>query len=76
MIELPNPLLRFHKTTKGNFSGEDFQISPKVSFSDDPDSLAQIMPHKSNFSQRDSSLGHPENALGATQASEKNSGQK
>ena len=24
MIQLQNPLLRFHKTTKGNFSGEDF----------------------------------------------------
>ena len=43
MIHLQNPLLRFHKTTKGNFSGEDFQISPMVSFLDDSDSLAQIM---------------------------------
>ena len=24
MIQLQNPPLRFHKTTKGNFSGEDF----------------------------------------------------
>ena len=24
IIPLQNPLLRFHKTTKGNFSGEDF----------------------------------------------------
>ena len=45
MIQLQNPLLRFHKTTKGNFSGEDFQISPTVSFLDDSDSLAQIMPY-------------------------------
>ena len=45
MIQLQNPLLRFHKTTKGNFSGEDFQISPMVSFLDDSDSLAQIMPY-------------------------------
>ena len=30
MIQLQNPLLRFHKTTKGNFSGEDFQISPTL----------------------------------------------
>ena len=45
MILLQNPLLRFHKTTKGNFSGEDFQISPTVSFLDDSDSLAQIMPY-------------------------------
>ena len=48
MIQLQNPLLRFHKTTKGNFSGEDFQISPTVSFLDDSDSLAQIMPYKSD----------------------------
>ena len=46
MIQLQNPLLRFHKTTKGNFSGEDFQISPTVSFLDDYDSLAQIMPYE------------------------------
>ena len=45
MIRLQNPLLRFHKTPKGNFSGEDFQISPTVSFLDDSDSLAQIMPY-------------------------------
>ena len=45
MIQLQNPLLRFHKTTKGNFSGEDFQISPTVSFLDYCDSLAQIMPY-------------------------------
>ena len=45
MIQLQNPLLRFHKTTKGNFSAEDFQISPTVSFLDDSDSLAQIMPY-------------------------------
>ena len=48
MIRLQNPLLRFHKTTKGNFSGEDFQISPfsiQVSFLDDCDSLAQILPY-------------------------------
>ena len=43
MIQLQNSLLRFHKTTKGNFSGEVFQISPMVSFLDDSDSLAQIM---------------------------------
>ena len=46
MIRLQDPLLRFHKTTKGNFSGEDFQISPTISFLDDSDSLAQIMPYK------------------------------
>ena len=45
MIQLQNPLLRFHKTTKGNFLGEDFQISPTISFLDDSDSLAQIMPY-------------------------------
>ena len=26
MIQLQNPILRFLKTTKGNFSGEDFAI--------------------------------------------------
>ena len=46
MIQLQNPLLRLHKTTKGNFLGEDFQISPTVSFLDDSDSLAQIMPYR------------------------------
>ena len=46
MTQLQNPLLRFHKTTKGNFLGEDFQISPTVSFLDDYDSLAQIKPYK------------------------------
>ena len=45
LIQLQNPLLRFHKTTKGNFSGEDFQISPTVSFLDDSDSLGLIMPY-------------------------------
>ena len=43
IIQLQNTLLSFHKTTKGNFTGEDFQISPMVSFLDDSDSLAQIM---------------------------------
>ena len=55
MIQLQNPLLRFHKTTKGNFSGEDFHISPTVSFLDDSDSLAQIMPYgmaPSEFTER------------------------
>ena len=46
MIQLQNPLLRFPKTTKGNFSGEDFHINPTVSFLDDSDCLAQIMPYK------------------------------
>ena len=50
MIQLQNPLLRFHKTTKGNFSGEDFQISPTVSFLDDSDTLAQVMPYKTDRS--------------------------
>ena len=45
MIRLQNSLLRFHKPTKGNFSGEDFLIDPTVSFLDDSDSLAQIMPY-------------------------------
>ena len=45
MIQLQNPLLRLHKTTKGNFSGEDFSINLTVSFLDDSDSLAQIMPY-------------------------------
>ena len=45
MIQLQNPLLRFLKTTKGNFSGEDFLINPTVPFLDDSDSLAQIMPY-------------------------------
>ena len=46
MIQLQNPLLRFLKTTKGNFSGEDFYINPTVSFLDDSYYLAQIMPYK------------------------------
>ena len=49
MIQLQNPLLRFHKTTKGNFSGEDFQIGTSVSFLDASDSLAQIMPYRVQF---------------------------
>ena len=57
MIRLQNPLLRFHKTTKGNFSGEDFQISPMVSFLDDSDSLSQIMPIESNMWTFLNSLG-------------------
>ena len=55
MIQLQNPILRFHKTTKGNFSGEDFQISPTVSFLDDSDSVAQIMP----YCKKDRLIGCP-----------------
>ena len=32
MIQLQNPLLRFHKTTKGNFSGEDFKSAQRFLF--------------------------------------------
>ena len=49
IVQLQNPLMKFHKTLKGKLSGEDLLIRPTVLDKYDSESLVQIKPYTSRL---------------------------